>query len=184
MTQVVLEWVFAQGDEEHDQMDYAVHQLLNPKSQVRDQVIEKCRSHRLRTRRLEKDQGLTLDDVRTIAKTLEMAESILSKWRVQMGMVTTHQVVTEVSVELIKENQHNLDRTNQGHFGKDPSFPAQGKICNKCGKSGHFGTMCKTKQEGQQNQRRFDKYGHKSAKAIVNYVASDDNDEYPFIVKN
>ncbi|XP_052105536.1 uncharacterized protein K02A2.6-like [Mytilus californianus] len=71
----------------------------------------------------------------------------------------------------------------EGHFGKDLSCPAQGKTCNKCGKSGHFGIVCKTKQGGQQNQRRYGKYGHKSAKGIVNYVESDD-DEYAFIVKH
>ncbi|CAG2200145.1 unnamed protein product [Mytilus edulis] len=124
-------------------------------------------------------------------------KSILAKWRVQLVMATTHQVLTEVSIESIKENQHNMDRTKrktksglkcyrcgrEGHFGKDPSCPAQGKTCNKCGESGHFGTVCKTKQGGQQNQRRYGKYGHKSAKGIVNYVESDD-DEYAFIVKN
>lgn len=48
--------------------------FADPDSQIRDQVIEKCRSHRLRTRLLEKGPGLTLEDVRTIARTLEMAE--------------------------------------------------------------------------------------------------------------
>ncbi|CAG2188160.1 unnamed protein product [Mytilus edulis] len=39
----------------------------DPDAQVRDQVIEKCRSNKLRTRLLEKGPGLTLDD-RCISK--------------------------------------------------------------------------------------------------------------------
>ena len=31
-----------------------------------------------------------------------------------------------------------------GHKAKDPSCPARGKACNKCGKSGHFGRVCKS----------------------------------------
>lgn len=41
MTQVVLEWVFAQGDEEHDQMDYAVLLFLSKYGLKFDQVIAK-----------------------------------------------------------------------------------------------------------------------------------------------
>ncbi|CAC5388198.1 unnamed protein product [Mytilus coruscus] len=72
----------------------------------------------------------------------------------------------------------------RGTLRKRSIMPGTSKTCNKCGKSGHFGIVCKTKQGGQQNQRRDDKYGHKSAKSIVNYVESNDDDEYAFIVKN
>ncbi|XP_071176414.1 uncharacterized protein [Mytilus edulis] len=169
----------------------------DPDAQVRDQVIEKCRSNRLRTRLLEKGPGLTLDDVRTIARTLEMAEKHSREMEGATGNgnnpSSSHGSVNRVNQRKPTQYGQNKTKTKsglkcyrcgrEGHFGKDPSCPAQGKTCNKCGKSGHFGTVCKTKQGGQQNQRRYGKYGTKSAKGIVNYVESDD-DEYAFIVKN
>ncbi|CAG2201705.1 unnamed protein product [Mytilus edulis] len=169
----------------------------DPDAQVRDQVIEKCRSNRLRTRLLEKGPGLTLDDVRTIARTLEMAEKHSREMEGATGYgnnpSSSHGSVNRVNQRKPTQYGQNKTKTKsglkcyrcgrEGHFGKDPSCPAQGKTCNKCGKSGHFGTVCKTKQGGQQNQRRYGKYGTKSAKGIVNYVESDD-DEYAFIVKN
>ncbi|CAC5361422.1 unnamed protein product [Mytilus coruscus] len=168
----------------------------DPDAQVRDQVIEKCRSNKLRTRLLEKGPGFTLDDVRTIARTLEMAEKHSREMECANGYgnnpSSSHGSVNRVSQRKPTQYGQNKTKTKsglkcyrcgrEGHFGKDPSCPAQGKTCNKCGKSGHFGIVCKTKQGGQQNQRRYGKYGHKSAKGIVNYVESDD-DEYAFIVK-
>ncbi|OPL20634.1 hypothetical protein AM593_04673, partial [Mytilus galloprovincialis] len=166
----------------------------DPDAQVRDPVIEKCRSYKLRTRLLEKRPGLTLDDVKTIARTLQMAEKE-GATGYGNNPSSSHGSVNRVNQR--KPTQYGQNKTKpksglkcyrcgrEGHFGKHPSWPAQGKTCNNCGTSGHFGTWCKTKQGGQQNQRRYGsgKYGHKSAKGIVNCVESD-NDEYACIVKN
>ena len=43
--------------------------------QIRDQIIEKCRSHQLRMSFLEKGKDPTLDQLCAIAQTLEMSES-------------------------------------------------------------------------------------------------------------
>lgn len=42
--------------------------------QIRDQVIEKCRFHKIRTKLLEKGHYLKLDQLRTIALTIDLAE--------------------------------------------------------------------------------------------------------------
>ena len=47
----------------------------NVDEQIRDQVIEKCRSNKVRTKLLEKGHGLTLQQLQTIAATIEMTES-------------------------------------------------------------------------------------------------------------
>ena len=166
----------------------------DPDAQVRDPVIEKCRSYKLRTRLLEKRPGLTLDDVKTIARTLQMAEKE-GATGYGNNPSSSHGSVNRVNQRKPTQYGHNKTKPKsglkcyrcgrEGHFGKHPSWPAQGKTCNNCGTSGHFGTLCKTKQGGQQNQRRYGsgKYGHKSAKGIVNFVESDD-DEYACIVKN
>lgn len=67
-----------------------------------------------------------------------------------------------------------------GHRAKDPSCPANGKSCNKCGKSGHFGRVCKS--SGNENTVQ-------SQKSTVNLVApraehESSNDEYLFTLGN
>lgn len=47
----------------------------NLDEQIRDQIIEKCKSHKLRTRLLEKGHQLTFEQLRTTAQTLEMSET-------------------------------------------------------------------------------------------------------------
>ena len=47
----------------------------NADESIRDQVIEKCRSPKIRARLLEKGDDLTLDQLRTIAATIELTES-------------------------------------------------------------------------------------------------------------
>ncbi|CAG2232684.1 unnamed protein product [Mytilus edulis] len=112
-----------------------------PDAQVRDQVIEKCRSNKLRTRLLEKGPGLTLDDVRTIARTLEMAEKHSREMEGATGYgnnpSSTHGSVNRVNQRKPTQYGQNKTKTKsglkcyrcgrEGHFGKDPSCPAQGK---------------------------------------------------------
>ncbi|XP_038060004.1 uncharacterized protein K02A2.6-like [Patiria miniata] len=49
--------------------------FTNVDEQIRDQVIEKCKSNKLRTKLLEKGHGLTLQQLQTIAATIEMTET-------------------------------------------------------------------------------------------------------------
>lgn len=164
--------------------------FADPDAQIRDQVIEKCRSHRLRTRLLEKCPGLTLEDVRSIARTLEMAEKYSREMEGAYGhsnnTTSSKSSVNRVNFHRKQNSQNGQNKMKtkpglkcyrcgrEGHFGKDPSCPAQGKSCNKCGKTGNFGIVCKTKQVGQQGQRRYDKYVNKSEKGSVKYIESDD----------
>ena len=46
----------------------------NVDQQIRDQVIEKCRSHKLRVKLLEKRHDLTLKNLRLIASTVERVQ--------------------------------------------------------------------------------------------------------------
>ena len=41
-----------------------------------------------------------------------------------------------------------------GHKAKDPSCPANGKSCNKCGKPGHFGRVSKSSTKANAPQSR------------------------------
>lgn len=52
----------------------ALCEFANVDEQIRDQVIEKCKSNKLRAKLLEKGHALTLNDLRTTASTFEMTE--------------------------------------------------------------------------------------------------------------
>lgn len=101
---------------------------------IRDQVIEKCLSNRLRTKLLEKGTGLTLNQLQTIARATEastaQAESIVSS-------KTTHEV-NRVQHKRDKPKQHksqvSIDKEkrcyrcdNLGHLSSDKKCPARGK---------------------------------------------------------
>ena len=45
-----------------------------PDEEIRDQVIAQCKSHKIRTKLLEKGQSLTLDRLRMIATNVELTE--------------------------------------------------------------------------------------------------------------
>ena len=49
---------------------------------------------------------------------------------------------------------------NTGHFGRDPTCPAKGKICNKCGGKDHFSTVCKTKPQKGKGRLNYVDEGH------------------------
>jgi hypothetical protein len=172
----------------------------DPDAQIRDQIIEKCKSHKLRTRLLEQGPGLTLDNVRTIARTLESAE----KQAKELEGTSHVENVNKIRQKPVPSSsssgggyysnpqggvrpKQNLGRTSvcfrcgkAGHFGKDANCPAKGKTCYKCGKKDHFGKVCKTKQRNS-NSRSY----RPQMKGKVRYVDQENYDsgsEYAFIV--
>ena len=58
---------------------------------IRDQVIEKCSSHHLRRKLLEKGRGLTLQQVRDIARSIEISERQASDLELTGGNVNPSQ---------------------------------------------------------------------------------------------
>ena len=126
----------------------------NTDEEIRDQVIEKCRSHKIRTKLLIKGHDLTLDQLRTIATTVEMTDKQVK----EMDSGTHVNVVQRRHERYDKTVQHGGKGTEPvaprgkcyrcgrpGHFAKDKDCPARSRECNKCGYSGHFASCCKTK---------------------------------------
>ena len=99
----------------------------NTDEEIRDQVIEKCRSHKIRTKLLIKGHDLTLDQLRTIATTVEMTDKQVKE--MDSG---TH-------VNVVQRRHERYDKTAQhGGKGTEPVAP-RGK-CYRCGRPG---TLCK-----------------------------------------
>ena len=147
---------------------------------IRDQVIEKCLSNRLRTKLLEKGAGLTLTQLQTMARAMEasatQAESIASS-------NTTHEVNRVQSKRDKPKRQRNRGTNdkekrcyrcdNLGHLSTDEKCPARGKKCNKCQLTGHFAKCCKSKRKNNDQKP----VGGKDTAHLV-----ETEDEFAFVV--
>ena len=144
---------------------------------IRDQVIEKCESHRLRVKLLER-ADVTLDQLRVIANTMELSERQSQSMEAKPSL--PHSSVNKVSSfsNKSKTSKHRGPSNGgkvsscfrcgqQGHFSKDPACPAKDKKCHKCGNIGHFSRCCKTKPQ----KPKFHNKGH------VRQVEEDSHDD-------
>lgn len=127
---------------------------------IRDQVIEKCSSHRLRRKLLERT-NVTLQQVRQIALSIETSEkqatTIENFGKLDINAVKTTKYPTFRSKSMDRQHRQSMtpqsDKSRRkcyscgynGHESSDERCPARGKKCNYCKKIGHFGCQCRTK---------------------------------------
>jgi hypothetical protein len=142
----------------------------NLEEAIRDEVVEKCSSGKLR-RRLLREPELTLANCIQISKHFQVSERQASQMEMLMLSSASHSedAASTVDAYSLQSTCSSCDlgqpRGNAvgltcfccgllGHKAKDPSCPANGKSCNKCGKPGHFGRVCKssTKANGPQSR--------------------------------
>ncbi|XP_069787356.1 uncharacterized protein [Narcine bancroftii] len=155
-------------------------------NQLLDQVVQHCRSDKLRRRLLERGSELELTDALTIAAALEAVEG-------QFHTMT----LKDNSSQQIKRlsHRHNQPRYtsthdvecyrcgNRGHFGKDPYCPAKGKVCRKCGGKDHFAKKCKSKSNADQKRKSTTSKGkawgkgkYPGKKDTIRQIDGDDDD--------
>lgn len=116
--------------------------FANQDEQIRDQVIEKCRSHKIRAKLLEKGKDLTLEQLRTIAATFEMTEAqarhmdtelVASINKIHGRGPKTDKPKRTGRFENRKYGNKCFRCGREGHLARDPSCPAKDKECRKCG---------------------------------------------------
>ena len=156
---------------------------------IRDQVIDKCNSSRLR-RRLLRESDITLDKVLTIARASEASETQAS---LMEGPST---LPTDASANALPTQQYrprHQERTKSrdpsrrtfqpcfccgstDHWTKDPRCPANGQKCENCGKDGHFAKVCRS------NPHRSQKFAPQ--RNFIRHVEACDSsdDEYAFMI--
>ncbi|XP_054757939.2 uncharacterized protein K02A2.6-like [Lytechinus pictus] len=142
--------------------------------QIRDQVVEKCSSHKLRTKLLERGAGLSLRELRVIASTFEATQT-QSQHMMDRSTSRASAEVRAVQAGGLGRARHAAsDRPSSktgkscyrcgktGHFAKDDNCPARKQQCNKCGKTGHFAICCKSvaDTEAQDRRKNDGKTGH------------------------
>ena len=162
----------------------------NKKEHIRDQVIDKCKSNRLRRKLLEMGKTLTLDDVQRVAQSMEAAE--LQARRIEkdrseeinnVGSRARRWSKFETS-QKSKESQKCYRCVRAGHFARDKKCPAVGAVCKKCKKIGHFAVVCKTKS-GREDKQTNRARGVKQISVERGYRVLDkveDDDEYAFAI--
>ena len=130
--------------------------------QIKDQLLDKCKSTLFRRKLLEKGSDVTLQIALDIGRSLQMVDEQIKKME---GMRIQHQKIDadgDANVNFVKQNNRNRRLLNvsplsrcyrcnkTGHMARDPSCPAKQAMCQKCGKMGHFKVVCHTKKT--QNQ--------------------------------
>ena len=127
--------------------------------QIRDQIIDKCKSTELRRKLLGKGHELTLAETQKIARSLELSQ------------IQAKQIEGDVGASVSANKEDNKPEGNgrsdrkslkcyrcgqSGHFARDKHFPARSKTCTKCHMTGHFASVCRTKnkQEWKEKNKR------------------------------
>lgn len=123
--------------------------------QIRDQVIDKCVSHSLRRKLLEKGRELILDQLLNISRVFEDSER-----QAHLIEGKTVGTVNKLSDQKFKFKSGKPQRQAlqkcyacgyEGHIKKDPKCPARDKQCRKCKNTGHFESCCQTRMNPGKN---------------------------------
>lgn len=148
---------------------------------IRDQVIEKCYSQRLRRKLLERN-NVTLQQLREMAQSLEAAE----KRAVTMEHKPEPEAINKVSRYKQKQDFKQQDKKcyscgKFGHYRTDSKCPARGQKCRKCHMEGHFEVCCKTKPKS-----KWQKNKKAAIRNIETHDLGSDEEEktYVFTIQN
>ncbi|XP_014675469.1 PREDICTED: uncharacterized protein K02A2.6-like [Priapulus caudatus] len=163
--------------------------FANVEQDIRDQIIDKCQSTKLRRKLLEKSE-LTLSKAMDIARALESVENQMKVMDLASGLETS--TSGEVNVVKRREWKQPSNKSgkacyrcgNVGHYARDECCPAKKATCDKCGKVGHYAKVCHTKLPGtsaggdrQGRSGEGQRFKWKSRVKNMNLVEPDSNDE-------
>ena len=149
---------------------------------IRDQVIEKCMSRRLRRKLLEKGRKLTLEQRQNTARSMEASDRQAGAFQNPNDKEGLKEGLNSVQEKTEGRRCYRCDAT--GHTQDDKRCPARDKGCRKCHKVGHFAKCCKTKKAKGKKPRRKKPRGPRDTKRSINQIGSEDSpdSEYAFTV--
>ena len=160
-------------------------EFTDKNEQIRDQVIEKCLSHNLRRKLLEKGKNLTLEQLQTVARAMENSE----KQAVSIEG-TTRGEVNRVQTKRRGDRDRQTGSVNKTcyrcgsstHLQNSDVCFAKDKECFKCHKVGHLSKCCKTKTPGSQDKQRHKGTSGKSKIRFVETSSLSNDDDYAFSI--
>ena len=118
--------------------------------QIRDQLIDKCRSHDLRKKLLAVSSKLTLQKARDIARSLEGAESQARSIESDSRSGNVNSLEWEYFDSPKRGGRRCYRCRLEGHFARDPECRARLATCMKC----KIAKVCKTKEEDPNRPRK------------------------------
>ncbi|XP_062568299.1 uncharacterized protein K02A2.6-like [Saccostrea cucullata] len=156
-----------------------------PDDNIRDQIVEKCRSSKLR-KRLLKEKELTLKSAMDIARAGEIVNEQADRFKGSETFSSSDVNTVRPSVshrkQYVSEKSSQKDATcfrcgRKGHIARNCTI-TKDKTCNKCGKKGHFAKVCKTKSDTPRTRPGKDR----STKHVHLVQSESSDDEFAFAV--
>ena len=152
-------------------------EFTNEEAEIRTQIIHKTSDNRLRRKALREEMdlkslltyGLALEKSDRHSKLLEEDNKTLRQTHYVGGRKTQERQRGHSSQN--KNNRYNpITKLNAQkcrncggsypHIGGQSACPAAGKKCFECGKTGHFGKHCMSKQKQKTHPRHHDQQQH------------------------
>lgn len=167
--------------------DFPAAQL---EERVRDQFVAWCASDKIRERLLQEPANRTLDEVVTLATTIERA-----LFEAPALTSSSSSVVSQVKDRSASSNRKSSSSSTgvtcwncgtAGHTSKSTACPARGKECRNCAGIGHFASACRKKSASGSGQpsrtRSSSRYrGRRGRGANQIGVVLDDTDDQPTV---
>ena len=144
---------------------------------LRDQIVEKCHSKRLKERLLAQDD---LDLVKAV-KIARSSENATKETRLLPGAEIKDLPININRLDSQQNLQHKRNCYRCGDTGhRAAERPALNKKCNNCQKQGHFARVCRSnakprKQETQRTSSKKKGYKAKGIRAIRSKDYNKDN---------
>ena len=146
---------------------------------IRDQLIDKCYSAKLRRKFLEKDGSVTLND---LLKTARAQEAVDLQMVAMGGNANSEQInnVTDTGLNRNDDRRSCFNCGRDDHFARDRRCPARGRKCDQCGEIDHFKVKCRrrTSQNFQQWERRGITSGGKKVEPKITDSGKKTNTNY------
>lgn len=157
---------------------------------IRDQIIDKCKSHELR-RKFLLVEDLKLPKLLDIARAYEGAHAQAAK----IEGPSVNPVINKIKAKPKSVSKPKVARERQtadakcyrcgkkGHYARDCEI-TKGQTCRKCGNVGHFAKMCKSKisKQSRQNVKHLDESSNSEGEENV-FILGSKFQHLPVMVK-
>ncbi|XP_020601778.1 uncharacterized protein LOC110040852 [Orbicella faveolata] len=135
-------------------------------NQIRDQVVQRFKSHELRKKLVGKGDKLTLELLLSTAANHEPVQPQLEsvESRIRKDVNSVHDKQEDKGKEPVKRACYRCGKV--GHFGRDSECPSKGKTCHKGGGADHFSSQFRTKTAKPPKPARKEKTKGKKKKSV------------------
>lgn len=124
---------------------------LTLQNAIKDQIMDKGTSDKLRQAMWKKDRDLT--EMIALATSMENVETYEKSFSLKRPLAEVNEVEQSRNDKRGKFSGSCWSCNQKGHRQYDPNCPAKGKQCLKCKKHGHFSSCCRAglKKRNTQN---------------------------------